>query len=48
FHESIDNNSEASSATNFSLEDQQKNFEQLLLQATVSYGWAFSWIENSE
>ncbi|CAG8791821.1 42223_t:CDS:2 [Gigaspora margarita] len=29
-------------------EDQQKNFEQLLLKATVSCGWAFSWIENPE
>ncbi|CAG8618745.1 27294_t:CDS:2, partial [Racocetra persica] len=29
-------------------EDQQKHFEQLLLKATVSCGWAFSWIENSE
>ncbi|CAG8708181.1 19523_t:CDS:2, partial [Gigaspora rosea] len=29
-------------------EDQQKHFEQLILKATVSCGWAFSWVENSE
>ncbi|CAG8718766.1 2066_t:CDS:2 [Gigaspora rosea] len=28
--------------------DQQKHFEQLILKATVSCGWAFSWVENPE
>lgn len=29
-------------------ESQQKHFEQLILKATVSCGWAFSWVENPE
>ncbi|CAG8476123.1 9122_t:CDS:2 [Gigaspora rosea] len=28
--------------------DQQKHLEQLVLKATVSCGWAFSWVENPE